>query len=128
MNNQDFYFRVNDIKFLNNYNYVKIKELHKENLNRITEINRSEMDEENIHLLRERGPLFDKDKLVGVAVLGGVFIGEKLVQLQMAFLYTSNGFRKKGIGKMLIVKVSQISKELGANKLYIYLLLKPVKQ
>ncbi|MBT2699071.1 GNAT family N-acetyltransferase [Bacillus sp. ISL-40] len=37
----------------------------------------------------------------------------------MAFLYTSNGYRKKGIGKRLMDKVSEIARGKGAKKLYI---------
>src|SRR5712691_845137 len=48
---------------------------------------------------------FAGDKLVGVAVLGGEFIGVEANQLQMAFLYVSNGYRRRGIAKALMDEV-----------------------
>jgi GNAT superfamily N-acetyltransferase len=62
---------------------------------------------------------FERDELVGVAVLGGEFIGVRLHQLQMAFLYVSNGYRPRGIAKELMDEVCCRAREKGAEQLYI---------
>ncbi|MDQ0230127.1 GNAT family N-acetyltransferase [Metabacillus malikii] len=85
-------------------------EIIQENINMLTPI----LDNEG-HFLGA----FHQEKLVGVAVLGGEFIGDNQDELQMAFLYTSNGYRRSGIGKQLMDKVSHLAKSKGAKKLYI---------
>ncbi len=39
------------------------------------------------------------DRLVGMAVLGGEWIGEKRDQLQMAFLYVSRKYRRQRMAR-----------------------------
>jgi ribosomal protein S18 acetylase RimI-like enzyme len=62
---------------------------------------------------------FGGNKLVGVAVLGGEFIGARSQQLQMAFLYVSNGYRRRGVAKQLMDEVCRHAREKGAEQLYI---------
>ena len=72
--------------------------------------------------LRDGGVLlgaFDGDRLVGVAVLGGVFIGEARDQLQLAFLYVSNGYRRRGIAKRLMDEACARARLKGARQLYV---------
>jgi predicted N-acetyltransferase YhbS len=72
--------------------------------------------------LRESGVLlgaFDDDRIVGVAVLGGAFIGEARDQLQMAFLYVSNGYRRRGVARRLMDEVCVRARQKGARQLYI---------
>ena len=59
------------------------------------------------------------DRLVGVAVLDGEFIGERRDQLQMAFLYVSNGYRRRGIARLLMDDVCVHARRMGARQLYI---------
>lgn len=42
---------------------------------------------------------FDSDELAGVVVLGGEFIGLRSNQLEVAFLYVSNGHRRRGVAR-----------------------------
>jgi predicted N-acetyltransferase YhbS len=72
--------------------------------------------------LRDGGVLlgaFDNDRIVGVAVLAGAVIGEARDQLQMAFLYVSNGYRRRGIAKRLMDEVCVRARLKGARQLYI---------
>ena len=59
------------------------------------------------------------DRLVGAAVLGGELIGPQSDQLQMAFLYVSNGYRRRGLARALMDEVSRQARERGARQLYI---------
>ena len=61
----------------------------------------------------------DGNKLVGVAVLSGEFIGTHSHQLQMAFLYVSNGYRRRGLATKLMDEVCRRAREKGAEQLYI---------
>jgi predicted N-acetyltransferase YhbS len=72
--------------------------------------------------LREGGVFlgaFDDDRLVGVAVLGGAFLGAARDQLQLAFLYVSNGYRRHGLAGRLMDEASARAREKGARQLYI---------
>ena len=62
---------------------------------------------------------FDDGKLVGVAVLGGERIGARSDQLQLAFLYVSNGYRRRGIAKGLMDEVCRRARRHDARQLYI---------
>jgi GNAT superfamily N-acetyltransferase len=62
---------------------------------------------------------FVAGKLVGVAVLGGERIGARSDQLQMAFLYVSNGYRRRGIATGLMDEVCRRARQNGARQLYI---------
>jgi ribosomal protein S18 acetylase RimI-like enzyme len=62
---------------------------------------------------------FAGDTLVGVAVLGGELIGVEANQLQMAFLYVSNGYRRRGIANALMDEVCLRARQKGAKQLYI---------
>jgi GNAT superfamily N-acetyltransferase len=72
--------------------------------------------------LREGGVFlgaFDDDRIVGVAVLGGAFIGEARDQLQLAFLYVSNGYRRRGVARRLLDEACLLARVKGARQLYI---------
>jgi ribosomal protein S18 acetylase RimI-like enzyme len=58
-------------------------------------------------------------KLIGVAVLGGEFIGARSHQLQMAFLYVSNGYRRWGVASRLMDELCLRARARGAEQLYI---------
>ncbi|MGE5702752.1 MAG: GNAT family N-acetyltransferase, partial [Clostridia bacterium] len=62
---------------------------------------------------------FQEGRLVGMAVLGNRFLGENDDLLQMAFLYVSLAFRRKGIAKRLMDEMCSLAKQKGANGLYI---------
>ena len=62
---------------------------------------------------------FAGDTLVGVAVLGGDFIGAQSNQLQLVFLYVSNSFRRRGIARQLMDEVCLCARSRGAKQLYI---------
>ena len=62
---------------------------------------------------------FDDDRLVGVAVLGGAFIGAARDQLQLAFLYVSNGYRRRGLAGRLMDEARSHARLKGARQLYI---------
>jgi ribosomal protein S18 acetylase RimI-like enzyme len=62
---------------------------------------------------------FAGETLVGVAVLGGELIGAGANQLQMAFLYVSNGCRRRGIARVLLDDVCLRARQRGARQLYI---------
>ena len=61
----------------------------------------------------------DGDQLVAVAVLGGEFIGIRSNQLEVAFLYVSNGYRRRGIAKQLMDEICRRARRRGAEQLYI---------
>jgi len=61
----------------------------------------------------------DDERLVGAAVLGGERIGRRSDQLQMAFLYVSNGYRRRGVARALMDEVCRRARERGARRLYI---------
>jgi ribosomal protein S18 acetylase RimI-like enzyme len=72
--------------------------------------------------LREGGVFlgaFDGDRMVGVAVLGGALIGRAHDQLQLAFLYVSNGYRRLGLARRLLDEVCALARMKGARQLYI---------
>ncbi|MBD1379693.1 GNAT family N-acetyltransferase [Metabacillus arenae] len=86
----------------------------------------SETNEANIKLLTpilaQGGKLigaFDGPKLAGVSVLGNSLIGENKNQLQMAFLYVSNGYRRRGIAAQLMDFMCDLAIKKGAAFLYI---------
>jgi ribosomal protein S18 acetylase RimI-like enzyme len=123
---------VNRITEIDRSEKIKYKYVYNSGKLEAIEINHNvptwtpDMNEENIQMLTpilENGGhflgAFYQEKLVGVAVLGGEFIGDNQDELQMAFLYTSNGYRRYGIGRKLMDRVSEIAKSLGAKKLYI---------
>jgi ribosomal protein S18 acetylase RimI-like enzyme len=62
---------------------------------------------------------FDNNLLVGVAVLGSDFLGDNLDELQMAFLYVSNQYRRHGIAHKLMDRICELARERGAKRLYI---------
>jgi GNAT superfamily N-acetyltransferase len=61
----------------------------------------------------------DGDQLVAVAVLGGERIGSRADQLQMAFLYVSDGYRRRGIARGLMDEVCRRARDRGARQVYI---------
>lgn len=62
---------------------------------------------------------FDNDLFVGIAVLGGEFIGDSLDELQMAFLYVSHAYRRHGIARRLMDRMCELARARGARRLYI---------
>jgi len=62
---------------------------------------------------------YDNNRLVGVAILEGRFIGSDQDQLQLKFLHVSRNYRKAGLGRTLFDKAVARAVELGAKKLYI---------
>jgi ribosomal protein S18 acetylase RimI-like enzyme len=59
------------------------------------------------------------DRLIGIAVLDGRRIGINLDTLDMYFLHTSNGYRRRGVGEELVRLVRDRATELGARRLYV---------
>ena len=62
---------------------------------------------------------FEKDTLVGVAILESRFIGSQQGTLQLKFLHVSRDYRKRGIASTLFKLAIEKAKGLGAKKLYI---------
>ena len=85
--------------------------------------NTIEQDIYKLYDLYDRGGsffgLFHNGRIVGVIALECKFIGSNNDQLQVVFLHIGKHYRKKGYGKILMNKVKERAKELGANKLYI---------
>ncbi|MBD3284615.1 GNAT family N-acetyltransferase [Candidatus Uhrbacteria bacterium] len=63
--------------------------------------------------------LFDREKLIGVAVLDNHFIGKKEDRLQLKFLHISRPFRGRGWGKHLFELAVAEARKCGAQSLYI---------
>lgn len=63
--------------------------------------------------------LFDGNRLVGVAVLEGRFIGQPRDQLQLVFLHVSHGYRDQGLGRRLFELAADEAQGRGARRLYI---------
>lgn len=59
------------------------------------------------------------DRLAGMAVLGGEWLGEEQDQLQMAFLYVSREYRRQGVARKLMDEICRLAREKQANQLYI---------
>ena len=62
---------------------------------------------------------FEKDKLIGAAVLESKFIGSLKDTLQLKFLHVSRDSRKQGLGTTLLKMAVEEAKALGARRLYI---------
>ena len=62
---------------------------------------------------------FEKDALVGVAILESKFIGSQKDTLQLKFLHVSRDYRKRGIASALFNQAVERAKALGAKRLYI---------
>ena len=63
--------------------------------------------------------VFEKNALVGVAILESRFIGSQRDTLQLKFLHVSRDCRKQGWGTRLFNIAVDKAKMLGAKKLYI---------
>jgi ribosomal protein S18 acetylase RimI-like enzyme len=61
----------------------------------------------------------DEGRLVAVAALGGRFLGERGHQLELAFLYVSNGYRRRGLARSLMDECARRARERGAEQLYV---------
>jgi ribosomal protein S18 acetylase RimI-like enzyme len=61
----------------------------------------------------------DGERLVGGAVLGGERLGIRSQQLEVAFLYVSDGYRRRGIATALLDEVCRRAHERGAEELSI---------
>ncbi len=62
---------------------------------------------------------FDRETLIGSAVLESRFIGREKDQLQLKFLHVSRRHRQAGLGRALFEKAVAKARELGARRLYI---------
>lgn len=62
---------------------------------------------------------FEGERLVGVAVLGGERIGLRSQQLEVAFLYVSKGYRRRGLAAALMDELCRLARERGAGQLYV---------
>jgi predicted N-acetyltransferase YhbS len=62
---------------------------------------------------------FEKDTLVGAAILESKFIGSQQDTLQLKFLRVSRDHRKQGIASTLFNLAAAKAQALGAKKLYI---------
>lgn len=62
---------------------------------------------------------FDKELLVGFAVLAHQFLGENQDQLQVDLMYVSRNYRRQGIATRLMDELSHEAKKRGAKSLYI---------
>lgn len=63
--------------------------------------------------------VFDDEKVVGMVTLDVKFIGKNNDQLQLAGLWVSTQYRKKGVANRLVEHMKSKAKELGAKKLYV---------
>jgi predicted N-acetyltransferase YhbS len=63
--------------------------------------------------------IFDGQRMVGVAVLDGRFLGSDGKQLQLAFLHVSARYRDKGLGKQLFLLAAAEARRRSASSLYI---------
>ncbi|MBN1784696.1 MAG: GNAT family N-acetyltransferase [Candidatus Bathyarchaeota archaeon] len=85
--------------------------------------NELEKNVEHLYKIYDRGGYivgcFEGDKLVGVAGLDSELFGKNREYLQLYFLHVDSKYRKTGIGKKLLNKVSLFAKNLMAKKLYI---------
>jgi len=63
--------------------------------------------------------LFDDARLVAVAILDSIFIGQTKDQLQLKFLHVSRDYRNKGLGKQLFELAKTTARERGARRLYV---------
>lgn len=63
--------------------------------------------------------LFDGSRLVGVAILDNRWLGERKDQLQLEFLYISQGYRGQSLGRQLFDKAKVTAHERGAKRLYV---------
>jgi ribosomal protein S18 acetylase RimI-like enzyme len=115
---------------------VRIEELRPSELGRIREIDRSESV--RFKYVYDRGELrpveinhqiptwteamiVEAEEMLApkLAVLGGEFTGAGANQLQMAFLYVSNGYRRRGIAGALLDDLCLRARQRGAEQLYI---------
>lgn len=92
------------------------------------EIKKWSPEEEQIHIssltdIYHRGGFifgaFDGSSIVGIIALDNEFIGRNKDQLNLAGLWVSNHYRKRGVGKTLVALVKEKAKEMGAKKLYV---------
>ncbi|MHA2101056.1 MAG: GNAT family N-acetyltransferase [Candidatus Kariarchaeaceae archaeon] len=63
--------------------------------------------------------VFDGDKVVGMGSLDVKFIGKNKDQLQLAGLWVSIQYRKKGVAGRLVEHIQNKARDLGAKKLYV---------
>jgi ribosomal protein S18 acetylase RimI-like enzyme len=61
----------------------------------------------------------DGGRLVAVAALSGRFLGERSHQLELAFLYVSNGHRRRGLARALMDECARRARGRGAEQLYV---------
>ncbi|MFU8796068.1 MAG: GNAT family N-acetyltransferase [Dehalococcoidia bacterium] len=63
--------------------------------------------------------LFDADKIIGVVILEGSFIGKNGDQLQLKFLHISRDYRRNGLGRRLFELARAKARQSGARRMYI---------
>jgi GNAT superfamily N-acetyltransferase len=110
--NQVYYLRSHKLESVNEYYDIKGWN--------------SEEVQKYIHRLQElydrNGAIigvFDHHRIVGLGALDSKLIGRNNNQLKLDMIYISSGYRKKGIGRILVNLLVDRAKELGATSLYI---------
>ena len=63
--------------------------------------------------------MFDAEALIGVSVLESARVGRDRDQMQLAYLYVSRPYRRRGVGIQLFEAAASLAREAGANALYI---------
>jgi predicted N-acetyltransferase YhbS len=63
--------------------------------------------------------VFDRDQIVGVAVVDTVLLGPERDLVQLSFLHVGRDCRDRGLGTALFDEATRIARELGARGLYV---------
>jgi len=63
--------------------------------------------------------MFDELRLIGAIVIDSNFLGPNRDQLQVKFLYVSQGYRARGVGKCLLEHARTTARKRGAKHLYV---------
>src|SRR6266550_2065430 len=63
--------------------------------------------------------VFDAEALVGMGVLESARVGRASDQMQLAYLYVSRGYRRRGVGIRLFEAAVSFAREAGAKALYV---------
>jgi GNAT superfamily N-acetyltransferase len=62
---------------------------------------------------------FEAGRLVGVAVLDTVLLGEQRNLLQLKYLYVGHSYRGRGVGRALFERVRAVARDQGAAAFYV---------
>lgn len=63
--------------------------------------------------------VFNGSEIVGMAAVENILRGEQRNRLKLDILFVSAGYRKQGIGRMLVELARDKAREMGARQLYI---------